>query len=338
MAKVSIVIPTYNRLGRLKQVIAAIERQSYPLDDIEVIIVSDGSTDGTDEYLSTIKTPLSLRFVPQPNAGPAAARNNGIRSAQGDIVLFIDDDVVPGPQLVAEHMRLQAGRANLVVLGPMLNPPDFALSPWVAWEQAMLEKQYAAMRRGDWEATARQFYTGNTSLPRKALLSSGGFDERFRRAEDIELAYRLEQQGLEFTFTMAAVGHHYAERSFASWHQTPYVYGRYEIVFSREGQKHLLAFVHRGYRERNTLTHLLVSLCLDRPRLSNIAQSTAKLIADISHKAGKIGRRISQAAYSAIFNLRYYQGVADELGGRKVFFGSAKASQVENALSSKALR
>jgi glycosyltransferase involved in cell wall biosynthesis len=334
MAKVSIVIPTYNRLGRLKQVIAAIESQTYPLHDIEVLIVSDGSTDGTDAYLAAIKTPLNLRFLPQSNAGPAAARNNGIRNAQADIVLFIDDDVVPNPQLVAEHMRLQAGRTNLVVLGPMLNPPDFALSPWVAWEQAMLEKQYAAMRRGDWEATARQFYTGNTSLPRQVLLSSGGFDERFRRAEDIELAYRLEQMGVEFTFTMAAVGHHYAERSFTSWLQTPYVYGRHDIIFSRERQKRILAFVHRGYRERNPLTHLVVGLCLDRPRLSSIALSIAQGIADTSYKAGKLGERISQAAYSAIFNLRYYQGVADELGGRKVFFGGAKASSVGKALSS----
>jgi glycosyltransferase involved in cell wall biosynthesis len=334
MAKVSIVIPTYNRLTRLKQVIAAIEHQTYGIGDIEVIIVSDGSTDGTDEYLSAIKTPLSLRFVPQANAGPAAARNNGIRNAQSDIVLFIDDDVVPSPRLVAEHMRLQAGSPNLVVLGPMLNPPDFALSPWVAWEQAMLEKQYAAMQRGDWEATARQFYTGNTSLPRHALLSSGGFDERFRRAEDIELAYRLDQQGMKFTFTMTAVGHHYAERSFNSWLQIPYTYGRYEIVFSREGQGHLLGFVIKEFNGRNRLTRMVVESCLDRPRLSNAVQYVAKRIADISYTAGTSGERISRAAYSAIFNLRYYQGVADELGGRKVFFGGAKASRVGKALSS----
>jgi hypothetical protein len=54
----------------------------------------------------------------------------------------------------------------------------------------------------------------------------------------------------------------------------------------------------------------------------------------MSYKAGTFGGRISQAAYSAIFNLRYYQGVADELGGRKIFFGGAKAGGVGNALSS----
>ena len=294
MVKVSIVIPTHNRLGRLTQVIAAIERQTYVLDNIEVIVVSDGSTDGTDTYLSRIKTPLNLRFVPQQNAGPSAARNNGIRNAQGEIVLFIDDDVVSSPQLVADHMRIHASQPNTVVLGPMLSPPDFTLSPWVHWEQAMLEKQYEAMRRGKWKTTVRQFYTGNTSLPRQALLTSGGFDERFRRAEDIELAYRLDQQGVAFAFTMAAVGCHYAERSFTSWLQIPYTYGRYEIVFSREGHGHLIDFVNEGFTLRNRMIRLTVEICLDRSLLSNAVQFIAKLIADIGHDVGKRGKRVSR--------------------------------------------
>lgn len=322
MTKVSIIIPTYNRLTRLKQVISAIERQTYALDDVEVIIVSDGSTDGTDSYFSTIKTSLNLRCVLQQNAGPAAARNNGIRNAQGDIILFIDDDVVPSPQLLMEHMRVHTERPNMVVLGPMLNPPDFALSPWVAWEQAMLEKQYNAMQQGTFKTSARQFYTGNTSLPRHILLVSGGFDERFRRAEDIELAYRLKAQDIEFMFIMTAVGYHYAERSFRSWIQIPYSYGRHEITFSREGQGHLINFINEEFGERNRLTRLAVKICLDRPYLSTMTQSIAKWIANISYKTGIRGKKISQAAYSAIFNIRYYQGIADELGGRDVFFSS----------------
>jgi glycosyltransferase involved in cell wall biosynthesis len=334
MPLVSIIIPTYNRLPRLKQVIAAIEAQEFPLERAEVIIISDGSTDGTHEYLEGLRTPLSLRFIPQTNAGPAAARNNGFRNARGEYVLFIDDDVVPGPQLVGEHMRLQAGRTNLVVLGPMLSPSDFDLSPWVAWEQAMLEKQYDALLRGVWPATARQFYTGNTSLPRQVLVASGGFDERFRRAEDIELAYRLEQLGVEFAFTMQAVGYHYAERSFASWLQTPYTYGRSDIIFSRERQGSLLTFVREEFKERNVLIRSLVRLCLDRPRISGALMGLAKPIADWSYSTGGRGRKVARAAYSAIFNLRYYQGIADELGGRRNFFGDDKGPAVGKPISS----
>lgn len=115
-------------------------------------------------------------------------------------MLFLDDDVVPAPDLINEHLRWHAEHPNRVVLGTMITPPDVRLLPWVAWEQAMLEKQYRAMTSGIWPATARQFYTGNTSLSRQLILDVGGFDERFRRAEDIELAYRLAKLGVEFVF------------------------------------------------------------------------------------------------------------------------------------------
>ena len=74
----------------------------------------------------------------------------------------------------------------MVVIGPMLNPLNYKMSPWVRWEQDQLAKQYHAMNMGSWEPTARQFYTGNTSLERTWLIDSGGFDPSFRHAEDVE--------------------------------------------------------------------------------------------------------------------------------------------------------
>ena len=147
MPHISVVIPTHNRIERLKRVLAALECQDYALSDFEVIVVSDGSSDSTDEYLRTLTTPLQLHTVVQPNQGVAVARNNGVRHATGDLVLFIDDDVVPSPQLIVEHIRLHTAHADdVIVLGPMLTPADFPMSRWVRWEQAMLTKQYDAMR------------------------------------------------------------------------------------------------------------------------------------------------------------------------------------------------
>ncbi|OAN45262.1 glycosyl transferase [Chloroflexus islandicus] len=315
---ISVVTPTYNRLARLQRVLAALAVQTYAPDRFEVVIVSDGSTDGTAAYCQQAHMPFRLNFIQQANAGPAAARNRGVAAARGELVLFLDDDVVPAPNLIAEHLRLHEERANRVVLGPMLTPPDACLSPWVAWEQAMLEKQYRAMTSGVWPATARQFYTGNTSLARQLVMAAGGFDERFRRAEDIELAYRLSKLGVEFVFAPQAAGYHYAERSFASWLATPYTYGRNDIIFGREQQVDLLGFVRREFSQRNWLTRWLVRVLLDRPRASAVALATMPRLALLAHRV--LGERGSRPIYSAIFNLRYYQGVADELGGRDRFF------------------
>lgn len=318
MLDVSVILPTYNRLRRLEQVLGALEEQSYPLAAFEVIVVSDGSTDGTNQYLQNLRTPLQLNVVLKPNGGPAAARNKGIKCARGEIILFLDDDVVPAPHLIAEHIRLHAEHTNAVALGPMLSPDGFRLLPWVNWEQAMLMKQYTAMQEGLYAPTARQFYTGNTSLPRHLLLQAGGFDERFRRAEDIELAYRLAALGATFIFHPSAAGYHYAERSFRSWLETPYAYGRNDVIFAQEKQQSwIFPTMRKEFRARNMLIRLLVQACLDRTVLSQGMINWFKHTAAVGHCLGL--PRLSQAAYSAIFNLRYYQGVADELGGKRRF-------------------
>ena len=106
-------------------------------------MVSDGSTDGTDEFLRSRSARCRVVALRQDNAGPAAARNRGIREATGDSSLFLDDDVVPAPDLLATHLRHHAARGDdVVVIGPMITPPTSSLSAWVRWEQDMLYKQY----------------------------------------------------------------------------------------------------------------------------------------------------------------------------------------------------
>lgn len=322
MVQASVIIPTYNRLGQLKQCLAGLEKQTLALDSFDVIVVSDGSTDGTDAYLSKLATPLKLRFLVQPNRGPAAARNLGIAEARGEIIVFIDDDIVPISELLEEHLAVHQQRGSrVVVLGPMMTPPKHELPPWVAWEQAMLEKQYADMLAGKWAPTARQFYTGNTSLRREHLVDAGGFDASFRRAEDVELAYRLAERGIEFFFHPGAVGYHYADRSYRSWLSIPYDYGRNDVLFAlHRGQSWLLPTVYKEYPTRHFMVRLLVRVCLDRPWLSAAAQSALHLAAGLARSL-KIGV-IQRMAFSGIYNLRYYQGLADELGGAGVFFAA----------------
>jgi len=320
MVKVSVVIPTYNRLDQLKQVIAALQQQNYPIDDFEVVIVSDGCTDGTEAYLAQYTKPLKLQVLTQQNQGPAASRNLGASRAQGDIILFIDDDVVPTPNLIREHLKVhQENGEDIIALGPMLSPPVAQLSPWSHWEQEMLMKQYSAMDDGKWEPSARQFYTGNSSLSRQHLIDSGGFDISFRRAEDVELAYRLELKGLRFIYNPEAIGYHYSIRSFESWSKTPYVYGKNDVTFHHQkGHDWILPTIYKEYQKRHRITRTVVRSCMDRPVLTKWLIRLLKFIALTSYQS--FFKAASVAACSGIFNLRYYQGVSDGLGGRAVFF------------------
>jgi GT2 family glycosyltransferase len=323
----SVVLPTYNRLERLKHVLAALERQDFPHEQFELIVVSDGATDGTNEFLKQVATPLQLRPIYQRNQGVAAARNHGVYRAQGQIILFIDDDVVPESRLLAEHWHTHARHdGDIVLMGPMLTPPGFAMTPWVLWEQAMLVKQYENMLNGRWQPTARQFYTGNTSLAREHILAVGGFDPAFRRAEDVELAYRLADHGLRFLFNPDAIGYHFAERTFSSWLEIPYAYGRNDVIFTRKkGQQWLLPAIMTEFDTRHPLVKVLTRTLLDRPSLSTAAVTCLGLIGQGGHYLRL--PFLPRYAYSGIFNLRHYQGIADELGGRQAFFDAMAAAR-----------
>ena len=315
---ISIVVPTFNRLETLRQVLAALSRQTIDPALFEVVVVSDGSSDGTNDYLAG-STPLPIISACQANAGPAAARNRGIELARGRLVLFIDDDVVASPTLVEEHLRTHGDSVNMVVIGPMLNSPDVDYTPWVAWEQAMLYKQYSAMDAGTYKPTFRQFYTGNASVPRDLLVRTGGFDLSLRRAEDVELAYRLSLLGVTFVFNDAATGHHRAERSFESWLAAADAYGHNDVTFSRDHeQRWLLPAMAAEFKQRSIFTQRLVGACLTRPRLASTA---SKLLRTVGVSTGRLSNvvKVSGFALSGLYGLTYYRAAAEEYGDTAAF-------------------
>jgi glycosyltransferase involved in cell wall biosynthesis len=323
-ATVSIVMPTYNRIAGLRRALGALKVQTFPRTQFEVIVVSDGSTDGTDDYLA--KEPATeVVVVSQANGGPAAARNAGIRVASGDIVLFIDDDVIASPRLIEEHvLSHRAADRDVAVVGPMMTPPDFEMSTWVRWEQAMLYRQYDAMKAGVYEPSARQFYTGNASVGRSQLLEHGGFDTRFRRGEDIELAYRLDGAGLGFTFNFDAIGYHYADRSFTSWLSNACDYGVCDAVFARDyGRDDVREIVRAGFQCRPAPVRWMTYGCLDQPRVASVLQKAFRGGYLACEAAG--ADRFARFALSGMYNISYYRGISDELGGRRAFKELVKA-------------
>src|SRR5262249_5227827 len=154
------------------------------VSEFEVVVVDDGSTDGTAELLSSLQTSYQLKVVRQANRGPAAARNTGVRAASHPLILFLDDDVVPIPELIEMHVDAQLADPNVVVIGPMVAPVDWPRPAWIRWEEEILDVEYQAMLRGDYACTPRQFYTANATLSRARFLEVGGFDTTFKRAED----------------------------------------------------------------------------------------------------------------------------------------------------------
>src|SRR4051794_3983148 len=101
---VSVVVPTFNRRAGLERLLRALAIQTYPADLFEVVVVDDGSTDGTYAHLRRLVLPFTSRYYRQRNQGPAAARNLGVHHARGRLLVFLDDDVAPVRSLLAEYV------------------------------------------------------------------------------------------------------------------------------------------------------------------------------------------------------------------------------------------
>jgi GT2 family glycosyltransferase len=313
---VSVITPTYNRRESLLATLRALESQSLPAHQFEVVVIADGCTDGSAHACRALRTSYSLRVIDQANAGPAVARNVGCQQAHASLLVFLDDDVIPDPDFLTAHWRIHQQASKQVVIGPLLRPPSARLQPWVYWELATLEQQYDAMARGEWEPSPRQFYTGNASVERAAVLDAGGFNPEFRRAEDVEMAYRLQSSGYAFVFAPQARGLHYAHRSFASWKAIAVAYGRADVMMARIlGFRGIVNAIGREFHQRVMPLQLVARICISRPALRRATVAANSVAARLLNLLpGRTGQRLSGAAYSVIFNLLYWEGVAKETG------------------------
>lgn len=316
--RLSVVIPTYNRQASLSRCLASLQEQE-DAPPFEVIAVDDGSDDDTAAVLKRYQSHLPLQTVRSPgNEGPGAARNRGVALSTGTHVLFIDDDVEAHPRLLASHAEAHAAGSANAVIGVMLAPEGTRLPSWSRWEQEQLEKQYSMMAAGRFEPTPRQFYTANASLARSHLESVAGFDPSFRRAEDVELAYRLRRLGLRFVFRPDAIVTHVPGRSLRAWWQLPLQYGAADVRMCRDkGEPWILKTVSREFQRRSRPVRGAVSRLSGGRRRSRAVAALAVGVGLGASAVRWFGP--ARSCYSLAYNILYYQGLSEELGSAAEF-------------------
>ncbi len=202
----TVVIATHNRRELLRRCLAALERQTQDPATFEVIVADDGSDDGSAEMVESLETRMVLRVLRVPKQGKSPALNAAVEAARGDACLFVDDDVIAAPELVAEHLAAHREDPRTIGIGALTQQPPTARD-WYAQAFAVA-----------WEAHYREFeekqpswsdcYGGNLSAPRAALLEVGGFAADLPSAEDIELGYRLWRAGCTPRYLPRAHGLH----------------------------------------------------------------------------------------------------------------------------------
>jgi peptidoglycan/xylan/chitin deacetylase (PgdA/CDA1 family)/GT2 family glycosyltransferase len=248
--KLSVVIATYHRLRALRRTIPTVLEQDFPSSDWEVIVVVDGSRDGSVEYLRSLKPACKLTIIQQANRGQPAARNVGVLSAAGDLILLLDDDIICDSKLVRTHVSAHEGRDSSIVVGRVLVSADSPRS--LATEEARdsFETNALLQDRVGWPASPYELWvSANCSLPRSLFLQVGGCDENLKRGHDDDLTIRLWNAGASFKSAPAALVWQYyvkTNRELAACDGR--VNGASELFLCRK---------HPGYRPSSRLGRLM---------------------------------------------------------------------------------
>ncbi len=244
--ELSVVIPTYNRREILARTISTVLEQDFAEAAREIILVVDGSTDGTLKMMSQPAF-CRLRVISQANSGLAAARNSGLRAARGRLVLFLDDDMHCRPSLFRLHVEAHRSRDQQIVEGAIESSPDGAARLVTDWRHQMTCRHFEEIRskrdeRWPWQAIR----FANTSAPRTLLLDAGGFDERFRFAhEDLEFGLRLAQTSARYRYAPEIAVRHLNHKSVREIVESDAEsYGRSHVLLSR---------LHPSYRRHSRL-------------------------------------------------------------------------------------
>lgn len=198
LPQVSVVVPAYNAAKTIRPLLDSLNRLDYP--NYEIIVVNDGSTDGTQSIVE--EYPVTL--VNQSNRGASAARDAGLRAAGGEVVAYADSDVIVSRDWLSHLVAPYSDPGVAATTGQTIFLRSSKCTSW--FRSLDIERRYA--RRSRYTKLANG---PNCAFRRRVLLELGGFDPSWYHAEDTEISYRIGRAGHRIEYVPEALAYHVPE-------------------------------------------------------------------------------------------------------------------------------
>lgn len=249
---VSVIIPLHNAADTIGRTVSSVLEQDYPLEQYEIIIVDDGSTDGSED--SVRRFPVKL--IRQSNAGAASARNTGIHNAKGELIIFLDSDCTVNRDWVNLHVREHIKNPEAECIGGAFAIPDVTTCNFFElcdYYSSWYEQNPKCSPSSNYE------YLPSTNISfRKLMLEKiNGFDATLKTGEDVEICQRIRKEGKQILFRPHIQIYHYGRRNFVDFLKHHYRWGRHASVVRKYGSGLRYNFLFRP--------NLLWSICLFFP-------------------------------------------------------------------------
>lgn len=211
--KVSVIIPTHNRKEELRKLLVSLQAQTYPKENFEIIVVDDGSTDGTDSFIKEITSKFGGRinyiFLPKRNDSPIV-RNIGAQEAKGMIFSFIDSDCIAHPDWLKNIVEEFNKNSKIGCLGgPERTKYDDSFLVKCNSFSVTSFLTTGGIRGKNGIKLGKYYPRGfNMSIPMKVFKEVGGYDPCFRHSYDIELSFRIKEHGYDLAYCPGAIVYH----------------------------------------------------------------------------------------------------------------------------------
>jgi len=314
----AVVIPTRDRLALVNRLLTALDaQQRLAAGSWEVLVVVDGSADDTADSLASVSFGFPLTILEVRHSGAGSARNMGWTHTQAPLVLFLDDDLIPNPMLLAQHIAAHKKHPKAVVLGQVSPDRTMQSDAWTFYDQMTMADRYAALGRK--EVPSGIHVGGNFSVQRRHLEQVGGFDDHLVISEHIDLGFRLAEIGLEFMYEPDAEAVHCGRRSYDKWRLMHRIQGRMDVAIYRDrGYAGGLLSLIACYHDRHPLNRLAVRLALTSKILESAVIDCSSWLGQIAHSLRL--RPLARAALSVTANAIYWSGVRDGMRGNAAFW------------------
>jgi len=261
---VSVVVPTYNRREIVIRSLETLFSQDFSSSRFEIVVVVDGSSDGTAVALQALAPVCGFRVIEQENRGPAAARNTGYRAAKSDLILFLDDDMQCDAGLLSAHFRAHQKLGPVAAFGALFPSSDSKAnlaSECFKREIGAFHARHLIDPETRWKVTDCVF--SNASIPREILVKAGGFDEQFRMREDLELGIRLRESGVRMEYVKDAIAYQHYSKNSSDLLADARAFGTADALFERKHPEQMieghLHWLENDSGWKNGMRELMVS-------------------------------------------------------------------------------
>jgi GT2 family glycosyltransferase/peptidoglycan/xylan/chitin deacetylase (PgdA/CDA1 family) len=318
MTDISVVIPSYNRSESVVRLVRALATEQSSAIATEIIVVLDGSTDDSEQQLRAIATSEVPNLIVhrQENRGRAAARNEGIAASTGDVLLFLDDDVLPTGPIIRQH--LDALRNADAVLGRIRHggashEPRYMTDLSIEFH----ESRHTRLRKSVASVDATEVFAGNLSVKRSWIELVGGFDDEFSGygCEDWDLGERLLAAGAKFAYCPEAEVIHYAGVTKRRWLRNAREEALTQLRLTQKhqqltGQTELGGLYEAGLADR-LATYAVIAL----PRVGPPLARGSLVIASVGNAIGS--RRLARAGLLKSWRFAFWSSVRNAVGSNK---------------------